>query len=349
MNFAAEQRRQFTADRESEASSAIFAARRRVGLLESLENDFLFLERNADAGISHFKGDDRRRLAQNRVIGAPAARRHRNVKAHTALRRELKGIRQQVLKDLLQAFAVGRDAATKIRVNMNFEGQLPGFGFVPERPRHHVNEVSEEHLLGVDRDGAGFDFRQIQNVADQIEQVGAGTMDGAGKLDLLYGQIALRIVRELLAEDQNGIERRTQLVRHVSEELGLVLRCQGKLGRLFLERAAGLLDFLILALHLDVSLGKLLSFLLELLVGLLQFFLLGLQFRGKLLRLFQQAFGLHRCLDRIEHDADRGSELLQEHRLQRGEFVNRCQFDYRLDMTLKQDRQHEKVARRHFQ
>ena len=37
------------------------------------------------------------------------------------------------------------------------------------------------------------------------------------------------------------------------------------------ERAARLLDFLVLALHLDVPLGELLGLLLELLVGLLQF------------------------------------------------------------------------------
>ena len=58
------------------------------------------------------------------------------------------------------------------------------------------------------------------------------------------------------------------------------------------------------ALDLDVALGELLRLLLELFVGLLQFPLLGLKFAGKLLRLLQQAFGLHRGLDGIEHDAD---------------------------------------------
>ena len=92
--------------------------------------------------------------------------------------------------------------------------------------------------------------------------------------------------------------------RHVGEEFGLVLRGQRKFGRLFLERAPRLFDFLVLALHLDVALGELLGLLLELFVGLLQFLLLGLQFAGELLRLLQQAFGLHRGLDRVEHDAD---------------------------------------------
>ena len=50
------------------------------------------------------------------------------------------------------------------------------------------------------------------------------------------------IVGQLLAEDQDRVERRAQLVRHVGEELGLVLRSERQLGRLFLQRATGLLD-----------------------------------------------------------------------------------------------------------
>ena len=47
------------------------------------------------------------------------------------------------------------------------------------------SEVREEDLLGLDRDGAGLDLRQVENVADEVEQVGAGAVDGAGELDLL--------------------------------------------------------------------------------------------------------------------------------------------------------------------
>ena len=96
-------------------------------------------------------------------------------------------------------------------------------------------------------------------------------MNGAGEFDLLAGEIAVRIVGELLAEDQDRVERRAQLVRHIGEEFGLVLRGERELGRLFFQRAARLLDFLVLALHFDIALGELLRLLLELLVGLLQF------------------------------------------------------------------------------
>ena len=129
-------------------------------------------------------------------------------------------------------------------------------------------------------------------------------MNRAGKFDLLGGQIAIRVLGKLLAENQDAVQRRSQFVRHVGKEFRLVFRRERKFGRLFLERASRLFDLLVFAFDFDVPLGKLLGFLLELLVGLLQFLLLGLQFSGELLRLFEQAFSLHRRLNTVEHDAN---------------------------------------------
>ena len=223
--------------------------------------------------------------------------------------------------------------------------KLPVFRFVPERPSHRVQQVDGQDFLGIDRHGSGFDLREVENVADQIQQVGAGAVDGAREFDLLRGQIAVRVFGELLAENQDAVERRPQLVRHVGEEFGLVLRCQRKFGRLFFQRAPGLFDFLVLALHLDVTLGELLSLLLELLVGLLQFLLLRLQFSGELLRLLQQSFGLHRRLDAVEHDADAVGELLEESHLRGRERADRSQLDDGLDLVLEQNRKHHEIFR----
>ena len=49
-------------------------------------------------------------------------------------------------------------------------------------------------------------------------------------------------LRQLVGEDQQAVERRAQLVRHVGEELGLVLRGERELLGLLLERLARLLD-----------------------------------------------------------------------------------------------------------
>ena len=46
---------------------------RGVGLLERLEDDLLLLGRDADAGVGDLERDHGRRLAEHRMIGAPAA------------------------------------------------------------------------------------------------------------------------------------------------------------------------------------------------------------------------------------------------------------------------------------
>jgi hypothetical protein len=218
-----------------------------------------------------------------------------------------------------------------------------------ERPRHGVLQVRQEEFLGVHRHGARFDLRQIQDVADQVQQVGPRTMDGSGKFDLTRCQVAVRVVAQLLPQYQNRVQWRTQLVRHVGEEFGLVLGCQREFRRLLLHCAPRLLDLLVLALHLDILFGELLHLLLQLLVGLLQFALAGLQLGGELLGLLQQALGLHRGLDRIQHDADARGELLDERYLQIGERTNRCKLDHRFYLPLVQHRQHDHVVRRHLE
>ncbi len=169
-------------------------------------------------------------------------------------------------------------------------------------------------------------------------------MNRARELHLLRREIGVRVVRQLLAEDQDAVERRPQLVRHVREELGLVLRGQRQLGRLLFERAARLLDFLVLPLDFGVLLGQLLRLLRELLVGLLQLLLLRLQLAGELLRLLQQPLGLHRRFDAVQDDADAGRELVEEHQVRLGERAERRQLDDGLDLPFEQHRQHDDVA-----
>ena len=189
---------------------------------------------------------------------------------------------------------------------INVEAKLPGFRLVPERTRHHVQQVGEENLLGIDGDRARFDLRQIENVADQVEQVGAGAVDGAA---------------------------RTRLASRVRLPSGLSVSCWPRI-RIELSGVRSSCDMLARNsdLYFDVSASSVafsssarracsISWFLRSTSTLrsascwafcsssslvcLQLFLLRLQFSGELLRLLEQAFGLHRRLDRIEHDADR--------------------------------------------
>ena len=179
----------------------------------------------------------------------------------------------------------------------------------------------------------------------RFSKVCSGAVNRARELDLLGRQVAVGVVAELLAEHENAVERRAQLVRHVGEEFGFVLRGERQFLGFFFDRAACLLDFLVLAFHFDVLFGELLRFLRELFVGLLQFGLLRLQFGRQLLRLLQQAFGLHRGFNAVEHDADAGGQLLEEREVRSGESAQRSQLDDGLDAILEQHRQHDHVSR----
>ena len=201
----------------------------------------------------------------------------------------------------------------------------------------------------LDRDRAGFDLGEIENVADQVEQVGAGAVNGAGKFDLLRGEVVIGVLAELLAQHQNAVQRRAQLVRHVGQEFRLVLGSEGEFFRLLFQSAAGLLDFLVLAFDFNVLFGELLRLLRQLLVGLLQFFLLGLQFGRELLRLLEQAFGLHRGFNTVQHDADAGCELLEECQVRSGECVQRSQFDDGFDAVFEEHGKDDDVARNRFE
>jgi hypothetical protein len=98
---------------------------------------------------------------------------------------------------------------------------------------------------------------------------------------------------------------RAQLVRHVGEELRLVLGGERELLGLVLQFLPGLLHLAVLALHLLVLLGQQACLGLQLFVRQLQLLLPALQLLRERLRLLEQSLGAHVRLDRVEHDADR--------------------------------------------
>ena len=107
----------------------------------------------------------------------------------------------------------------------------------------------------------------------------------------VVGHVVVGVVLELLGEDQQAVQRRAQLVRHVGDELRLVLRGDRELAGLLLDQALGLLDLLVLVLGLDVLLGEQRGLPAEVLVGLAQLLLLGAELLGLRLGLLEQVLG----------------------------------------------------------
>src|SRR5262249_30836857 len=110
----------------------------------------------------------------------------------------------------------------KRRIEIDLERQLPGVGLVTEWASDRVKQAGEEDLFRFHGDSAGLDLRQIENVADQVEQIGAGAVNGACEFRLLGAEVAVGIVGKMRGENQDAIQRGAQVVRHVGQEFRLV-------------------------------------------------------------------------------------------------------------------------------
>jgi len=119
-----------------------------------------------------------------------------------------------------------------------------------------VDEVRDRDACNVDGDGSGFDLGEVEDVVDELEQVVPRGVDRLRVVDLAGHEVPLDVRPELLREDEEAVERRPELVRHVGEKLRLVLRGERELRRLLLQCLPRLLDLLVLALHLDVLIGQ---------------------------------------------------------------------------------------------
>ena len=127
-------------------------------------------------------------------------------------------------------------------------------------------------------------------------------------------------------------------MRHVGQELRLVLGGQRQLFGLLLQRRGRHIHLLLLALDLLVLFGQQLGLLLQLVVGLQP---LGRQ----RLRLGQQLFGSGRRGDGVHDHADAFGELVEERQVRVAEAVERRQLDHRFDVALEQHRQDDDVER----
>ena len=232
------------------------------------------------------------------------------------------------------------------RIDLDRELEALRLGDVAERALDVAPQLLEAVVLDVHRDGARLDLRQVEDVVDEREQVVARRVDGLRELHLLAGEVARRVLGELVREDQQAVERRAQLVRHVGEELGLEARGERQLLGLLFERLARLFDLGVLALHLDVLFGQQLGLLFQLLVGELQLLLLGLQFLRQRLRLLQQIFRARVGFDGVQDDADAFGELVEKRVVSRVEVIERGQLEDALDLPFEQDGQDHDVLRR---
>ena len=132
-------------------------ARARAARLEALEHRRLLLFRDAEAGILHADGDA--------VLFAAAGKGDGPI-----FRREVDGVREEVVKHLNEAIFVRHDRR-RLLGDVDVEMQ-PG----PRQALAHAELGGLDGLLQVDLrklqiEGARVDNGQVQDVVDDIEQV----------------------------------------------------------------------------------------------------------------------------------------------------------------------------------
>ena len=132
------------------------------------------------------------------AVAAPARLDHLDGERDLAVMRELEGVGQQVLDDLLQPLRVGEHRARQAAVELHDEVDALRFRDVLERARDVALQVLEPQLAALDHDRARLDFREVENVVDEHEQVVARTVDGLGKIRLARRQVAFGVLGQLV-------------------------------------------------------------------------------------------------------------------------------------------------------
>ena len=219
-------------DGQAQAGAPVLAAGAGVDLFEGVEDVFEFFGGNADAGVDDADGQQwlageffRQRKAG---IGPP------DVDADAAVHRELERVADQVVGDLLQPGAVGAQHGRNVGVDGDVEIEFLFLRHVTEGAPQGALEVGQRQVVDDQFHLARFDLGQVQDVVDQPQQVAAGVVDDARRFDLLVVQVAGVVVGQAARQDQQAVQRRAQLVRHVGQEIGLVLAGAGQfLGLVF--------------------------------------------------------------------------------------------------------------------
>ena len=265
-DFAAKHRGQTAHDGKPEPGPAVLAAGRTVDLLESLEDALQFFGRNADAGVGDHQTYERRNRAKQALLT------HRlGAQSYATAGGELECIADQVHQDLSQFVRVGLQAFRRLGGDVDIEIEpaltrdMLVLALEPGGEQRQVDGISDHLHL------AGLDLRQIENVVDELQQIGSAFEHDSGGFDLVFAEVAFVVVGQGLGEYQQAVERRTQLVRHVRQKFRLVL------AGLF-QVLVALLEFPPEALQLLVEFAQRTALLLQFLVGRLQFLLLHPQF-----------------------------------------------------------------------
>ncbi len=137
-----------------------------------------------------------------------------------AVRTELDRVGQVVEQRLLQSRGVDHDGRN-LRRDLDAQGQPLALQQREQHAAHIVDQLGELHRFREEFELARFDLRQVQDIVDQLQQVAPAGPDVPDELPLLRGLDGHPVHAQQVGEADDRVHRRTQLVRHVGEELAL--------------------------------------------------------------------------------------------------------------------------------
>ena len=204
-DVAAEQAREIPRDGKSEPGAAVLPVRAAVGLPERFEDDSELVRRHADPRVA-----DRERYRPG-VAG-------KHPQGHLPLRRELEGVRQQVLENLPEALRVGDDPIGRARVDRRAEREA----FVA---RDRVERRGESATVRASATGSGeisilpaSILDRSEDVVDEHEQIVAGRGRWSAQTSPARRTGCRPCCRRAASgENQQRVERRAQLVAHAGQ------------------------------------------------------------------------------------------------------------------------------------
>src|SRR5688572_11075334 len=168
---------------------------------------------HADAGVADREFD---------AVGDAADMQHHL----SALAGELDGVRQKIEQDLAQLHRVGHDG-----VDAGFDvlrqGDAALAGFVVHHAADQQDGLGQRDPRLLDRDLAGVDLAEVEDVADDVGQVRGRDPDVPDVFGIGAGRDrAEQPLLHDLGKAHDCVQRRAQLVTHVSQELAFRGACR---------------------------------------------------------------------------------------------------------------------------
>ena len=194
------------ADGQAEAGARMLAAEMAVNLAERRHDAHDVVGGDADARVGDLIGE---------LIGGADIEPENDLAARW---REFDGIGDQVQQHLLHGAGIEpvlRDVAIDAELDLQ-----PGvLGAAGHEAQHSLGHLHRIDVFLRQREPAGLDLREVEDVVDQRQQMLAAFMDIAGILPVMpVAQRTEHLGDHHLGEAEDGVKRRAQLMAHIGQE-----------------------------------------------------------------------------------------------------------------------------------